>query len=248
MSKLMKTLLITACVAVLPAFLTVGSFGDTIPELTGMAYYNPGNGPHPTTSGPIVYSNFDSNYRFGCCVGWTVSDSQPHAATNDVVAAEFSSPGNFSVGQIDIGVGWVTGGGTGLMVSLWTDNNNLPGMELGSWSVSTPSKFGSTDNGVATISGITGVNIQAGANYFLELSSPSGDWNAWSFNNLGTKGLVDQEVNGVWSQYMTYNLGAFDILADPPGGQNTPEPASLTLLGTGLLVLGGFLRRRIGRD
>lgn len=247
MSRLTRTLVIAICVAILPAFLAVGSFGDSVPGLTGMAYHNPGNGPHPTTVGPVIYSDFGSNYNFGCCVGWTVSGSQSAAAQNYVVATEFSSDGNFNVGQIDVAAGWVTGGATGVMVSLWTDNNNLPGTELGSWSASTLSKFGATDNGVATISGISGIKVQAGADYFLELSSPNGAWNAWSFNSLGTKGLVDQEVNGVWNQYTTYKLGAFDILADPLG-DSVPEPGSLTLLGTGLLVLGGILRRRTGRD
>ncbi|MGH9432472.1 MAG: PEP-CTERM sorting domain-containing protein [Terriglobia bacterium] len=243
MSRLTRTLLTAICVVVLLAFFAAGSFADSVPGLTGMAYTNPGNGPHPANVGSVIYSNFGPGYKFGCCVGWTVSGSQSRAAGNYVVATEFSSPVNFAVGQIDVGVGWVTGGANDVMVSLWTDSNNLPGTELGSWSVFALSKFGATDNSVSTISGITGIHVQAGADYFLELSSPRGAWNAWSFNSLGSKGLVDQQLNGVWNQYMTYDLGAFDILGDPAGGQNTPEPASLTLLGTGLLALGGLLVR-----
>lgn len=247
MSKFAKHLLIACCITILPAFLAVGSNGDTLPELTAVAHNNPGNGPHPSTVGTVIYSNFGQNYSFSCCTGWTVSEISSSASTSNVVATEFSSSGSFSVGQIDVGVGWVTGADNGVMVSLWTDSNNVPGTELGSWSASNIPGFAATSNGVATISDITGVRVQAGADYFLELSSPNNSWDAWSFNSLGIKGLVDQKVNGVWNPYMTYDLGAFDILADP-ASQDTPEPATLTLLGVGMLALGGVLRRKAFRD
>jgi len=37
--------------------------------------------------------------------------------------------------------------------------------------------------------------------------------------------------------------GAFDVLG---GGTGTPEPGTLVLLGSGLLGLGGMVRRRLG--
>lgn len=247
MSKFAKHLLVAVCITFMPAFLAVGSKCDTLPELTGVARHMPGNGPHPSTVGTVIYSDFGNNYSFNCCLGWTVSGPSSAASTNNVVATEFSSSGNFNVGQIDVGVGWVTGASNGATVSLWTDSNNAPGTELGSWSVSNIPGFAATSNGVATISNITGVKVQAGADYFLELSSPNHGWDAWSFNNLGIKGLVDQKVNGVWNPYINYDLGAFDVLADP-AGQNAPEPATLTLLGVGLLALGGVVRRITFRD
>ncbi|HUY13070.1 MAG TPA: choice-of-anchor R domain-containing protein [Terriglobia bacterium] len=179
-------------------------------------------------------------------MGYTTSGSSSLIGETITGASEFTSPGSFSVGQIDVGVGYVTGTNEANF-SIWTDVNNLPGAQLGSaFQVSGLPTFGSTSTAVVSVTGITGINLTAGGNYFLVVSSganPANDtWDAWNLDNTAT-GLFDQQTNGVWAQFPGSNLGAFALLSG--GGTGTPEPGTLVLLGTGLLGLGGIVRRRL---
>ena len=179
--------------------------------------------------------------------GWTVSgptSNDPRFSS----ASLFTSPGNYSVGQIDLGLGYVSGTNSA-NVSLWTDSGGLPGSQLGSWAVSGQPVFGSDSDTLTTINGIAGVNLAAGVSYFLIVDPGSSNtWDAWYLDNTGTNGLLLQSSDGdaTWSSYPNSTLGAFDILGTPGTPVSVPEPGSLVIIGAGLIGLAGLRRRRKG--
>jgi hypothetical protein len=151
-----------------------------------------------------------------------------------LTANAFTSSGDYAVTQIDLGLTWVTGT-NGAIVSLWTENGTVPGAELGSWAVFDLPPFGSTSDQVVTISGIIGIELAAGTTYFLVVApADSSTWDAWNWNITGATGLVDQQIDGVWSVYPGSTLSAFDVLASTG---TTPEPSALILLGTGVFAI-----------
>ena len=247
MSKWTKLLLIATCVAILPALLPASSSADSLPHMTKVQQNGNINGHHPA-SGTVIYSDMGSpgSYSYQCCIGYTTSGSTSLIGETITGASEFTSPGNFSVGEIDVGIGWVAGDNAANF-SIWTDVGNLPGAQIGSaFQVSGLPTFGSTSSAVVSVTGITGISLASGDNYFLVVSSganpANNTWDAWNLANTAT-GLFDQQTNGVWAQFPGSSLGAFAVLSG--GTTGTPEPGTLVLLGTGLLGLGGIVRRRL---
>ena len=189
-----------------------------------------------------AYSNLGNPPTYNCCQGWTVGGQ------NSVVglirdAEQFTSATSGSVNQIDVALGWVLGTDAAT-VSLWTSVNDLPGTQLGSWGVSNMPVFGSTSTQLTSITGITGVSVTAGAQYFLVIDAASDAWEAWNLNTTGATGLLLQDSGSGWNSFPDQADGAFDVLT---GNTTTPEPSSLLMLGAGLAGLAGTLRKRLVR-
>jgi hypothetical protein len=165
---------------------------------------------------------------------------------NSITHAEpftVSGSGGFLVVQIDLGVVHETGLST-FTASIWTTSAGLPGTELGSWNLSTSE----TVNGcclLASETGITGVTLTGGTQYFMvvgPVSLTDNSFNLWDLNTVGVIADAFGSLDGgaTWLIDGAGTEPAFDVL-----GNVTPEPYSLLLLGTGLA---GMLAVRAKRN
>jgi len=186
-----------------------------------------------------AFSDLGNPVNYNCCFGWTVGGQNSLVGLVED-ANQFTSAVSGTVNQIDLGLGWVLGT-NGATIQLWTSVNNLPGTLLGTGTVTGLPTFGTTSSQLVTASGNFG-NITAGQQYFVVVLAESDEWAAWNVNNQNVNGLLLQNTGNGWNSFPGETLGAFDVLT---GGQGqVPEPASLMLLGSGLLAFASKLRRK----
>lgn len=181
--------------------------------------------------------------------GYTIAGSgtigEPYIAANLFTAGGSGSEG---VAQIDLAVGYIINGP--FNASIWTDNGGLPGVQIANafWgNLMSNTSFGSCC-GLVTISGISGVSLSGGQQYFMVLAptdptDPSIE--LWNFNNQGVNGngeLYSNDGGQTWGNNGFGPLGAFDIIASTG---TTPEPGSLLLFGSGLFAVFATIRRKL---
>jgi hypothetical protein len=166
------------------------------------------------------------------------------------VAVPFAVKGgsNVSLTQIDIALTFIRSGfpaTTDATVELLNDSlSGTPGTTvLGSWNLSNlPGFTVSSIQPSQTISGITGITLDAGGTYWLAAFGTRIDiidaWDSASSNQSLGSAALSHNGGGTWFAVNGGNL-AFDVL-----GTRVPEPSSLLLLGSWLLTFVGFARRR----
>ena len=188
-------------------------------------------GVNGTAKAAVAFDNYGAGFSVNQNVGWTISTSSTPPGHFDQ-AMGFQSATTGSLTQIDIALSHVTGAGTAV-ISLWTSSGGTLGVELGHWNVTATTQLGDSPVDLS-LSGLSGVNLTAGSNYFLEASATGDTWDAWNLNKTGSSG--PHWVNGGAD---TDTLGAFDVLTTA----TVPEPAAWAMMLTGFAGLGAMLRR-----
>jgi outer membrane protein assembly factor BamB len=146
---------------------------------------------------------------FQCCMAWDVN-------AGFIPGAEFTSPGNFSVTQINVALIYNSGTNGATISLLATGPSGAPGTALGSWSVSGQPTGG---NGpLTTVSGIEGVDLLAGHNYFLQISPGDATTSdAWSFSNDTTGAPL---YNGETLAYASATPPAYSVMGEASGSSD----------------------------
>ena len=157
----------------------------------------------------IIFSNlgagdsFQSDFTGGRNVAGA---SSPTGSVNTPAYSFVASVGG-SLSEIGLGLHWVSGTNS-VVVSLYTVvpwsvytgpafGTIQPGTLLGSWTLANIRSTTGATTGLATVTGISGVNLTAGATYFLTLSPSASDtYVVWNNNSTGATATLWQ-CNGV---------------------------------------------------
>lgn len=188
----------------------------------------------------VIYSSFGPGFAYSS-VGPEISGaSSPDGLFR--LAAGFTSPGNAAVSRIDFAIGQLSGT-NGVTVSLWTDAGGSLGSQLGTWDITGLSPVGQPE--VNTIIGISGIDLAAGANYFLMAQSlAAGGREVWSDGKVGVTTNVIGDSGSGWSTGFNTRAPAFDLLSAESPVPAVPEPATLSLVAAGMAFAGSVRRRR----
>lgn len=184
----------------------------------------------------VIYSNLDPGGGFATGSGETVSvpiDLRP--------SFEFSPSSNEFLTEVDFVASMNSDTDTGqwVTVTLSSDNGGQPGTVL-----ATSPQF--TNLGVLGISSAllswmpaTAPALTGGASYWITLDGPFSNGDVtWNDNDTFQSGY--SIFNGTSWVATSNTMGALQI-------QGSPEPGTLVLLGSALIGLGVFARRRSGK-
>lgn len=161
-----------------------------------------------------IYGNFSSDLSnlYNCCNGWTISAQGSIASGPYYVAAPFTPSQNYVATTITVAVGWLAGT-NGVIVSLRDDAGGLPGAVIRQIPVMDLPSFGSCCVTTSVALGKIGAPVIAGKQYWVvvEADAVTNDtWAAWSFNSVGTYGLVAFNSGSGWNVYSN-NVPAFSV-------------------------------------
>ncbi len=181
-------------------------------------YRNPGQYHkylYDITQGSNGGNGGGAKFGWDQCTGLGSPRNLPGSPSSMTAANEFQVTASGSVSEIDVAVGYV-GGTNSFYVKIATDNGGQPGSVLASFAnLSSSQNFGGCC-GLVAITGISGLNLVAGTNYWVVIgptSISSTTSEEWNFSNSAT-GNADFSTDGgqTWIRQGNQPQGAFDVL------------------------------------
>jgi hypothetical protein len=184
----------------------------------------------------IIFSTFGSGdtYQLG---GYSIGDP------NCIVGNEFTVgvTSSYYLDKIELAVGMHRGSNE-LDVWLMSDAGRYPSTIIETFHFNGAMGVFGYNNPLLIAHSILHPVLNAGTDYWLVLSVPTGDFAGWNCS-LGTSGLINAKQGaGSWHPVGGYGLlGAFRV-----SGSSTliPEPSTVFLLSVGLLGLVGYSWQR----
>lgn len=188
----------------------------------------------------VLYDDFGPGQGYNPNYGWQVGANY---GWEIVVAMPFISGGTATLADVQI-PGFTYGGVSNpLNVYLESNNGGVPGTILDSL---TGPEFGFSSSIVGFTCSTCSV-LTAGTEYWVVALQPDpNNITVWDFTSPSFAENVAENLDnspiGPWFIDGGQDFGAFEV--DGRGGTTTPEPGTLLLFGSGLLTLGGVLRRK----
>jgi hypothetical protein len=183
----------------------------------------------------VIYSSFGPGGSFDRYSGFPVWTAASTYGFETWSAMAFTSSGDFDVTQISLAVG-ASFGDPVMEVSLWSKDLTT---QLGTWTITAPSarrRWPAT-----TITGITGVHLEAGGEYALVAKSTNDGDGMWAWGSEDAMGESQDHTDGHAFDYGYGMQGAFEVQGDVTA---VPEPATWALMIVGFGGAGAMLRSR----
>ncbi len=162
------------------------------------------------------------------------------------IGSPFTAAVSADVSQIDLAATYAGGPTNAALVSIYTDSAGNLGTLLGSWSITnlptaTTSQFSNPT--LTTISGISGVHLDAGDTYYLYVSTYDRDIVSLIDNNTG---LRSDQIVGF--PVINAIVPTFDVLSGGTGSNSVtgavPEPSTWAMMILGFAGIGFMAYRR----
>lgn len=156
-----------------------------------------------------IFSNLAAKYpkgQYWCCSGYNVMGP---SQGEQWMAAAFTPAADHTVTRIEVAVGYSEGKTNGVVLSLNSDSNGVPGKALKTWNASGLPRFGTCCTLVVK-SDSSGIPISAGKQYWIVLSTNSKEqdtvdaWNVIDSNQVDPATVATfPGTNNHWNAFQT---------------------------------------------